>query len=260
MNESFWSMVWVMLEKYWPWFLRGTGITLMLALVGTLAGFVIGLLIGIITTIPEHRGGEKTVTLRFLILKTVKAILAVYVEVLRGTPMMVQAILIYYGLKEAFNIDIAALPAGFLVISLNTGAYMAEIVRGGIQSVPSGQTEAAKAIGMTHWKTMVNVVLPQAIRNILPTCGNEFIINIKDSSVLNVITVGELFFVTSTIKGIYLRTYETFFISAVIYLLLTFTTTRILRALEKKMDGPDSYTMLDSADKSKTAAGTTASL
>lgn len=245
--DSFWSMVLKLIETYWPWFIRGTGITLLLAIVGTIAGFVIGLLISVVRTIPLYRGGEKGVSVRLILLKVVNGILTVYVEIFRGTPMMVQAILIYYGAKEAFNIDIMALPAGLLVISLNTGAYMAEIVRGGIHSIPVGQTEAAKAIGMTHWQTMLNVVLPQAIRNILPSCGNEFIINIKDSSVLNVITVGELFFVTTTIRGIYLRTYEVFLIAAVIYLVLTFTTTRLLHFLEKKMDGSDSYTMLDAA-------------
>jgi putative lysine transport system permease protein len=133
--------------------------------------------------------------------------------------------------------------AGLLVVSINTGAYMAEIVRGGIESIDKGQTEAAHAIGMTHSQTMFNVILPQAIRNILPATSNEFIINIKDTSVLNVISVTELFYTAKTIKGAYSRTYEPYMVICAIYLFLTFTITRILRYIEKKMDGPESYSI-----------------
>lgn len=133
--------------------------------------------------------------------------------------------------------------AAFIIVSVNTGAYMAEIVRGGILSVDQGQYEAAKAIGMNHVQTMVYVVLPQAIRNILPATGNEFIINIKDTSVLNVIGVSELFFQTATVSGINFMYFETFFIASAIYLMLTFTITRVLRLLEAKMDGKKNYSL-----------------
>jgi putative lysine transport system permease protein len=162
--------------------------------------------------------------------------------------MMVQAMIVYYGLMEAFKIDLAPLTAGILIVSINTGAYMSEIVRGGIESIDKGQFDAAHAIGMTHWQTMTNVILPQAIRNILPATGNEFVINIKDTSVLNVISVSELFFVTKTVKGVALRTFETFFVAGVIYLVLTFTITRILRLIEKKMDGDGTYTIQASSN------------
>jgi putative lysine transport system permease protein len=118
---------------------------------------------------------------------------------------------------------------------------MAEIVRGGIVSIDKGQFEAAYAIGMSHNQTMINVVLPQAIRNILPATGNEFVINIKDTSVLNVIAVTELFFQTKSVSGINYKYFETFFIASAIYFVMTYTVTRILRYIERKIDGPENY-------------------
>ncbi|HHW49184.1 MAG TPA: amino acid ABC transporter permease [Clostridiaceae bacterium] len=219
-------------------FLRGAGVTLLISIIGTIVGFIIGLFIGIIRTVPMPEKGIKK-----SILKTVHAILSVYVEVFRGTPMIVQAMVIYYGSKQAFDIDMSPLFAGIFIVSINTGAYMAEIVRGGIVSIDKGQFEAAYAIGMSHIQTMVNVILPQAIRNILPAVGNEFVINIKDTSVLNVIAVTELFFQTKSVAGINFRYFETFFIASAIYLVMTFTVTRILRYIERKMDGPENYIM-----------------
>ena len=128
---------------------------------------------------------------------------------------------------------------------------MAEIVRGGILSVDAGQKEAAVAVGMTHWQSMTTVILPQAIRNILPAVGNEFVVNIKDSSVLNVISVTELFFMSKSAAGTYYRYFEVFFITAVIYLVLTFTCTRLLRLLERKLSGGTNYTVYGSQSSSK---------
>jgi putative lysine transport system permease protein len=239
------ALEWIALfvRRYWPQFLKGTGMTVLLAVVGTAAGFAIGLAIGVVRTIPRRAGGKTGLSARSALLGAVNAVLAVYTEILRGTPMMVQAMLIYYGLTEFAKINIAALPAGMIVITLNTGAYMAEIVRGGIQSVDGGQSEAARAIGMNHRKTMLYVVLPQAVRNILPAAGNEFVVNLKDSSVLNVITVTELFYATRAIRGSYYRTYEPFLIAAAIYLLLTFASSRLLRLLEKRLDGPRDFSL-----------------
>ncbi|GJM80464.1 hypothetical protein HMSSN139_29600 [Paenibacillus sp. HMSSN-139] len=120
---------------------------------------------------------------------------------------------------------------------------MAEIVRGGVYSVDKGQFEAAHAIGMTHWQTMRNVVLPQVIRHILPATGNQFIINIKDTSVLNVISVSELYFMTKSIAGNNFRYFESFFVASVLYLIMTLTVTKILQRIEKRLDGPESYTL-----------------
>lgn len=244
MNLTLLQWIQKLLIEYWPQFLRGTGMTVALAVVGTVIGFVIGLVCGVIRTIPKNPGDGSGFSLRTVVLTIANALIGIYTEVVRGTPMMVQAVLVYYGLTEFAGIDIAALPAGFIVITLNTGAYMSEIVRGGIQSLDFGQSEAAKAIGMNHFQTMLHVVLPQTIRAILPATGNEFVLNVKDSSVLNVITVAELFYATQVVRSLYYQTYPAFLITAAIYLCLTFISSRLLRLLEKKLDGPNEYALV----------------
>ncbi|MCR5296785.1 MAG: amino acid ABC transporter permease [Clostridiales bacterium] len=246
--STFFEWVGFLLDKYGALFLRGTGITMLVALSGTVIGFLIGLLVAIVRTIPLPHGHWA----RRLPLRAVHFLLNVYVEVFRGTPMIVQSMVIYYGAMQ-IGIRMPVLLAAILIVSINTGAYMAEIIRGGIISVDKGQKEAAVAIGMTHWQSMVNVVLPQAVRNIMPSIGNEFVVNIKDSSVLNVISVGELFFMSKSAAGTYMRYFEVFFITACIYLVLTFTVTRILRLLEKKMDGKANYTIYGSQSDSKSS-------
>ncbi len=221
-----------------PMFLRGAGVTLLIALIGTVLGSIIGLLIGVVRTIPKPE-----LKINRIILKIVNGILSVYIEIFRGTPMIVQAMVIYYGSALAFGIDIDRIVAAIFIVSINTGAYMSEIVRGGIVSIDKGQFEAAQAIGMNHIQTMTNVVLPQVFRNILPATGNEFVINIKDTSVLNVISVTELFFQTKSIAGNNFRYFESFFVACVIYFVMTFTVTRILRYVERRLDGPDNYIM-----------------
>lgn len=252
-SRTFWGWVAYIVEHYGRLFLQGAGVTMLISIIGTMMGLAIGLIIGVVRTIPTQHG--ENIAKRG-ILGFFKFILTAYVEIFRGTPMMVQAMVFYYGLMEAFHIDMSAMTAAFLVVSINTGAYMAEIVRGGIQSIDRGQFEAASALGMTHWQTMFSVIIPQTMRNILPAVGNEFVINIKDTSVLNVISVSELFFVTQTVKGVLYRTFETFLVAAVIYFVLTFTVTRILKLIEKKMDGPKNYTLLvdPSVDSSKEVA------
>lgn len=234
------SLEWILsiLQDYGPMFLRGAGVTLLISITGTILGSLIGLGVGVVRTIPmPEKGGKR------IFLKIVNFLLACYIEFFRGTPMIVQAMVIYFGLAQAYGIDMNPIVAGIVIVTINTGAYMSEIVRGGIVSIDKGQFEAAHAIGMTHVQTMVNVVLPQVIRNILPATGNEFVINIKDTSVLNVISVTELFFQTKSIAGANFRYFEAFFITSIIYLVMTFTVTRILRFIERKMDGPDSYDM-----------------
>lgn len=234
------SLEWVIniLKNNWPMFLRGAGMTLLISIIGTLIGTLIGLIVGVVRTIPiPERGAKRSV------LKIVNTLLSIYIEFFRGTPMIVQAMVIYYGSAAAFGIDIDRVLAGLFIVSINTGAYMSEIVRGGIISIDKGQFEAAEAIGMNHFQTMTNVVLPQVIRNILPATGNEFVINIKDTSVLNVISVSELYFQTKSISGNNFRYFESFFITCIIYFIMTFTVTRILRAIEKKLDGPENYIM-----------------
>lgn len=234
------SLEWItrIVSEYWSMFLRGAGITLLISIIGTIIGSLIGLLIGVIRTVPMSEQGIKRI-----LLKVVNGVLASYIEFFRGTPMIVQAMVIFYGTALAFGIHMDRLFAAVFIVSINTGAYMAEIVRGGIISVDRGQFEAAHAIGMNHLQTMTNVVLPQAIRNILPATGNEFVINIKDTSVLNVISVTELYFQTKSVAGNNFRYFEAFFVACIIYFIMTFTVTRILRYLERRMDGPESYTL-----------------
>ncbi|WP_195430685.1 amino acid ABC transporter permease [Clostridium sp. D46t1_190503_E9] len=234
------SIEWIIkiLQDNLPMFLRGAGMTLLISIIGTLIGTLIGLLVGVIRTIPIPERGIKKV-----FLKIINIILSIYIEFFRGTPMIVQAMVIYYGSAQFLGIDINKIVAALFIVSINTGAYMSEIVRGGIVSIDKGQFEAAQAIGMTHSQTMINVVLPQVIRNILPATGNEFVINIKDTSVLNVISVSELFFQTKSIAGNNFRYFESFFVACFIYFIMTYTVTRILRAIERKLDGPDNYIM-----------------
>ncbi len=235
------SLEWIIriLENNWPMFLRGAGVTLWISVVGTILGTIIGLIVGVIRTIPVPEKG-----IRKPILKVVNGLLSAYIEFFRGTPMIVQAMVIYYGSALAFEINVDRIAAALFIVSINTGAYMSEIVRGGIISIDKGQFEAAQAIGMNHFQTMINVVLPQVVRNILPATGNEFVINIKDTSVLNVISVSELFFQSKTIAGNNFRYFETFFITCILYFVMTFVITRILRYIEVKMDGPDNYMIM----------------
>lgn len=227
------------ITENWPMFLRGAGITLYISIIGTIVGSIIGLLVGVIRTIPNPDRGPKKI-----LLKIINAILSIYIEFFRGTPMIVQAMVIYYGSAMALGVDIDRVAAAIIIVSINTGAYMSEIVRGGIVSIDKGQFEAAQAIGMNHIQTMLHVVLPQVIRNILPATGNEFVINIKDTSVLNVISVSELFFATKSIAGNNFRYFESFFVACILYFIMTFTVTRILRFIERKLEGPDSYMMV----------------
>lgn len=230
------------LSKYYLWILKGVGYTLLVSLIGTIIGLIIGLLIGVYRTMPKPKHkfvrGLKRVG---------EWILNAYIEIFRGTPMMVQAMVIFWGfalLNDGKTLNVIF--SGLLIVSINTGAYMAEIVRGGIISIDKGQFEGSQAIGMTHFQTMIHVVLPQALRNILPSIANEFVINIKDTSVLNVIGFTELFFQAKTIVSATAQTFATYLLVAAIYFVLTFTVTRLLRILEKKMDGNKNYTVFGS--------------
>ena len=229
------------IQDNWPMFLNGAWVTLYISIIGTIIGTGIGLLIGLVKTIPMPEKGSKRITL-----KIANAILTAYTEFFRGTPMIVQAMVIYYGSALAFGIDMDRTFAAIFIVSINTGAYMSEIVRGGIISIDKGQFEAAQAIGMTHTQTMMNVVFPQVIRNILPATVNEFVINIKDTSVLNVISVSELYFATKTVAGANFRYFETFFVTLILYFIMTTVLTQILRYIERRMDGPDNYEIIHS--------------
>lgn len=239
---TFLQDVWNILLTYYPQLLSGIGNTLLISLTGTVAGLFIGLLTGVVRTAPLSGNP----VLRFFH-RLLNGIIAVYVEIFRGTPMMVQAMVIYWGYAFATDgLTLALIPSGILIVSINTGAYMAEIVRGGIISIDRGQFEGAMSIGMSHTKTMTKVIIPQVLRNILPSVSNEFVINIKDTSVLNVIGVTELYYFAGIIKRQNFQTFQTYLVVCVLYFIMTFTITRVLRFLEKKLDGKENYTIFGS--------------
>ena len=222
-------------------YLNGMWNTITLAVLATLIGCIIGFVCGILNTIPCSKNDN---IVKRVVLGLIRAIIRIYVEVFRGTPMILQAVFIYYGLPY-FTGSLVKWPSVFVaalfVVSINTGAYMAESVRGGFLSIDPGQTEGAKAIGMTHVQTMLYVILPQALRNIMPQIGNNLIINIKDSCVLSVIGVAELLYKTKAAAGALYMNFETYTITMVMYFIMTFTCSRILRWLENRMDGSDNY-------------------
>lgn len=238
MPDNYGERLIYILERYGSSFLRGAAVTMIIAVVSTFIGCIIGFLVGIVQTIPTSR---KKNPVKWFLVGVVQVLLNIYVEVFRGTPMMAQAMFIYFGSAALFGINMSMWMAAFFIVSINTGAYMAETVRGGILSIDSGQTEGAKAIGMTHFQTMVNVILPQALRNIMPQIGNNLIINIKDTCVLSIIGTVELFYTTKGVAGALYTYFEAFTIAMVIYFVLTFTCSRLLRLWEDKMDGPANY-------------------
>ena len=243
---SFFQDVINIVAKYYPQLLSGVGNTMLIALTGTVAGLVIGLLTGIVRTAPFSRNGFVRALHRIL-----NAVIAVYVEIFRGTPMMVQAMVIYWGYAFATGgSTLPLIPSGMLIVSINTGAYMAEIVRGGIISIDKGQFEGAMSIGMTHSQTMFKVIIPQVMRNILPSVSNEFVINIKDTSVLNVIGVTELYYFAGIIKRQSFETFQTYLVVCALYFILTFTVTRLLRLAERRLDGDDCYVIFGSQSDS----------
>ena len=242
-------------SKYSAMYLNGVKNTLILALVATVIGCVIGLVCGILNTIPYSR--SDSLPKRF-VLKLIRVVVRIYVEVFRGTPMVLQAVFIFYGLPyftdNAMRFT-SVWAAAILIVSINTGAYMAESVRGGIISIDPGQTEGAKAIGMTHVQTMLYVILPQALRNILPQIGNNFIINVKDTSVMFIISFTEFFAFHRYITGVNNMYFPSAAIEMIGYLTMTLIASFLLRWVEKKMDGNDSYELVQ-ADQLTMTAGT----
>ena len=225
-------------------YFAGMGNTLLLAVIGTLLGCVIGFVCGILQTIPVAKNDR---AVKKGLLGILRAIIRVYIEVFRGTPMMLQAVLIYFGLPYFTNNAMRfrnLWVVSILVVSINTGAYMAESVRGGILSVDRGQAEGAKAIGMNHFQTMTSVILPQALRNIMPQIGNNFIINVKDTSVMFIIGFTEFFSVHKAITGATYKYFPSAAIEMLGYLTVTLTASLLLRAMEKRMDGKGSYELV----------------
>lgn len=241
---------------YQPAYLTGIRNTLILAFVATFIGGVIGLICGILNTIPYSKNDP---AVKRGVIAFIRGVVRVYVEFFRGTPMVLQAVFIFYGLpyftynKMQFTGNSGIWIASLIIVSINTGAYMAESVRGGILSIDKGQTEGAMAIGMNHVQTMTSVILPQALRNIMPQVANNFIINIKDTSVMFIIGFMDFFAQHRNIVGISNAFFPSAALEMIGYLIMTLTASCLLRFIEKRMDGSDNYELV-LADQA-TAAG-----
>lgn len=208
------------LQKYWGFYVEGLGSTVLLALLTVVLGVL---------------GGSLLALLKISKSKILSFISSAYIEFIRGTPMMVQVWIIFYGISMIFNLDIPRFAAGVIAMGMNSSAYVAEIIRSGIQAVDVGQMEAARSLGMTRGMSMRRIILPQAVKNILPALGNEFVIVIKESSIVSIIGVGELMYKTTTIAGNTFRAFEPFIIVSLIYFTLTFTLSKILALIERNM-------------------------
>lgn len=225
-------------------FATGISYTVQLALFGTAIAFVLSLLM-VFFRIQEPDKRDKDF-IKFLKIAANK-FASFYIFVIRGTPMMVQSLILYnavFSLFKRTGMSVSEINriwplflAGLVTVSLNSTAYLAEVLRGGIMAIDAGQMEASRSLGMTHWQAMIKVVFPQAIKNSIPAIGNEFIINIKDSSVLCVVGVSDLMFMTRSVAGIYYKGTECYLIAAIVYLILTYLSSLLLKAIARKMEG-----------------------
>ena len=239
--------------RYGSVYLQGIANTLILAVTATLIGCIIGFFCGILQTIPY---GPNDNIFKKILLKLIRIIIRVYVEVFRGTPMILQAVFIYYGMPYFFGIAFRDIwTVSIVVVSVNTGAYMAESVRGGIMSIDVGQFEGAKAIGMNHWQTMLHIILPQTLRNIMPQIGNNYIINVKDTSVMFIIGFSDFFAVHKMVSGAVFKYFPSAFMEMGGYLILTLVASLLLRKMEKKLAGKSNYELVNT-DQLVMTAGT----
>jgi glutamine transport system permease protein len=204
-----------------PILLQGINYTILITIFGLIIGFVLGTLAGVFKTARS---------------KALNRLAGFYIESIRGTPLMVQVMFLYFGLPLAFGTRIPPLMAGICAIALNSGAYIAEIVRGAIQSIDTGQMEAGRSIGLTRLQTMVYVLWPQAFRRMIPPLGNQFIISLKDTSLLVVIGVGELTRQGQEIIATNFRAFEVWLTVALLYLVLTMTIANLLKVVERKYE------------------------
>ena len=239
--------------KYGTVYLSGIANTLILAVTATLIGCIIGFFCGILQTIPC---GPNENFIKRALLKLIRIIIRAYVEIFRGTPMILQAVFIYYGMPYVFGVSFKDIwTVSIIVVSVNTGAYMAESVRGGIISIDPGQFEGAKAIGMNHWQTMLYVILPQTLRNIMPQIGNNYIINVKDTSVMFIIGFSDFFAVHKMVSGAVFKYFPSAFMEMIGYLCLTLLASFLLRKFEKKLAGKSNYELVNT-DQLVMTAGT----
>ena len=218
----------LLFTRYNSFFTEGIRNTLIIAAFSVLIGTVLGTLMAMMRM-------SRILPLRLLA--------TAYIEFIRGTPLMVQLMFIFYGLpmigvtfpEISFIPDFSRFAAGIVAMSINSCAYVAEIIRSGIQVVDSGQMEAARSIGYSHWQAMAYVVLPQAVRNILPALGNEFVTMIKESSIVSVIGIADLMFRTRDVIAVTYRTMASLAIVALIYFCMTFLGGRLIAWMERRM-------------------------
>lgn len=233
-KDEFLNTIIYLIERYSGFFIRGVLITLLLSVVGTLGGFILSLFLTLLrTTEIDHR---RDTWMTKMLKRLGRAFSITYITVFRGTPMIVQAMIFYYGISPLRLSWWTPLIAGLVVVTLNTTAYIAEVIRSGINGVDKGQMEAARSLGFSRREGMFLIVLPQAIKNSLPAIGNEFIVNLKDTAVLSVIGVFDLFRATQSATSSNFRVVEGFFIAAIIYLILTFITSKVVQRLDVAME------------------------
>jgi len=211
------------LPKYYLFFINGVEYTIVLAFFTVIIGFILGLLLSLMRLSKSH---------------ILKFIATAYIEFIRGTPILVQLYIVYYGLPHV-GVNLPEFSAGVAALSVNSAAYIAEIIRAGIQAVDAGQMEAARSLGMRQSKAMRYVIIPQAVKNILPALGNEFITVIKESSVASIIGIHELMFNADTVRGNTYRPFEPLGIAAVMYFILTFGLSKFLGIFERRMKASD---------------------
>lgn len=213
------------LQKYYGFFVDGTAITLLLSLFGVTFGVLVGVVFALMK-LSKNR--------------ILKGFSTAYIEVVRGTPLLVQLYIVYYGLPRLIGMDFSDLTLGIIAISLNSAAYVAEIIRAGILSIDKGQMEAARSLGMSHRMAMTNIIIPQAIKNILPALGNEFIVLVKESAIVSIIGIHDLMYNTDTVRGNTFRPFSPLVVAAAIYFTITFILSKLLGLLERRLRAGDS--------------------
>ncbi|HDD0209766.1 TPA: ABC transporter permease subunit [Staphylococcus aureus] len=212
------------ISKYGSFFLKGIKITILISLIGVALGSILGAFV---------------VLMKLSKIKIISWIASIYIEILRGTPMLVQVFIVFFGITAALGLDISALVCGTIALVINSSAYIAEIIRAGINAVDKGQMEAARSLGLNYRQTMKSVIMPQAIKNILPALGNEFVTLIKESSIVSTIGVGEIMFNAQVVQGISFDPFTPLLVAAALYFVLTFVLTRIMNMIEGRLNASD---------------------
>ncbi|EMM3059358.1 ABC transporter permease subunit [Staphylococcus aureus] len=212
------------ISKYGSFFLKGIKITILISLIGVALGSILGAFVAL---------------MKLSKIKIISWIASIYIEILRGTPMLVQIFIVFFGITAALGLDISALVCGTIALVINSSAYIAEIIRAGINAVDKGQMEAARSLGLNYRQTMKSVIMPQAIKNILPALGNEFVTLIKESSIVSTIGVGEIMFNAQVVQGISFDPFTPLLVAAALYFVLTFVLTRIMNMIEGRLNASD---------------------